>query len=68
MNKTNNKILWKYAGMVMQFFVGIGIAVFIGLQIDKWINSKIPLAAWIFPLLVIIGMIYKIVKDTAPKQ
>ena len=68
MNKPDNSQLWKYAGLVTQFFVAIGLAVFIGLYVDKWLNLKIPVAAWVLPLLAIIGIIVKIMRDTAQKK
>ena len=34
----NNKILWKYAAMATQFLVAIAIAVWGGMQIDKWLQ------------------------------
>ncbi|HMJ46145.1 MAG TPA: hypothetical protein VK498_02385 [Ferruginibacter sp.] len=67
MNK-NNHLLWKYAGMATQFLVSIGIGVFIGLKIDQWLKFKVPIAAWVLPLLIIIGIIIVIMKDTAPKK
>jgi hypothetical protein len=66
MNK-NNRLLWKYAGMATQFCVAIAIAVFGGMQVDKWLKTGMPLAVWILPLLFIIGIIYKIIKDTSTK-
>ncbi len=68
MNKPNNNLLWRYAGLATQFLVGIGIAVYGGLQLDKWLKIKIPLAVWVLPLLLITGVIYKIIKDTAKKK
>jgi len=67
-NKPDNNQLWKYAGLVMQFFISIGIAVFVGIKLDGWMNTKIPLLAWILPLLVILGIIIKIIKDTSIKK
>jgi len=67
-NKPDNSQLWKYAGLVMQFFISIGIAVFVGIKLDGWMNTKIPLLAWILPLLVILGIIIKIIKDTSIKK
>lgn len=64
----NNKILWKYAGMATQFLVAIAIAVYGGLQLDKWIKPGMPLAVWLLPLLFISGMILKIIKDTSTKK
>jgi len=68
MSKQDNNLLWKYAGLATQFLIAIGLSVYGGLQIDKWLKIKIPLAVWVLPLLVIIAVIYRIVKDTAPKK
>ena len=69
MNEPNNKnLLWKYAGLATQFLVGIGIAVYAGLKIDEWLKIKMPLAVWVLPLLLIIAVIIKVVKDPAKKN
>jgi hypothetical protein len=57
--------LMQYAGMAMQFLVSIGIGVFVGLKVDQWINFKFPVLVWMLPLLIIIVMIYKLIKDTS---
>jgi len=67
-NNKNNRVLWRYAGMATQFLLAIGIAVFAGLKLDQWLKFKIPLAVWVLPLLVISGIIFKVIKDTAPKK
>ena len=64
----NNKFLWKYAAMATQFLVAIAIAVFGGMQLDKWIKPGMPLAVWLLPLLFITGIILKIIKDTSTKK
>jgi hypothetical protein len=68
MSKPDNKLLWKYAGLATQFVVAIGLAVYGGLWFDKWMKIKIPLAVWVLPLLVIVAVIIKIIKDTAQKK
>jgi hypothetical protein len=68
MSKPTNNLLWKYAGLATQFMVAIGIAVYAGLQTDKWLKLKMPLTVWVLPLLVIVAMIVKIIKDTAQKK
>lgn len=68
MNKPDNNLLWKYAGLATQFLVAIGIAVYGGLQADKWLKIKNPLLVWVLPLLVIIAVIVKVIKDTAKKK
>ena len=64
----NNKELLKYAGLTMQLFVAIGLAVFIGYTVDGWLNWHFPLFIWLLPVAVITGIIIKIFKDTAVKK
>ena len=67
--KSNNNILWRYAGMGAQILVSLGLALFIGLKLDAWIRTPFPLLVWLLPLLVIIVMIIKTIKDTSkPKH
>ncbi len=68
MSKPDNNFLWKYAGMATQFLVAIGIAVYGGIWIDRWLKLKNPLAVWVLPLLVITGVIVKIIRDTSRKK
>ncbi|MBS1733906.1 MAG: ATPase F0F1 [Bacteroidetes bacterium] len=68
MDKPNNNLLWKYAGLATQFLVGIGLAVYAGIKLDEWLKLKTPLAVWVLPLLLITGVIVKIIKDTAAKK
>ncbi len=66
--KTDNSLLLKYAGLATQLLIGLGLAVFVGLKIDQWINIKMPVAVWLLPLLVIAALIYKVIKDTTIKK
>ena len=68
MNKPDNNFLWRYAGLATQFLVGIGIAVFAGMKADQWLKLNTPIAVWVLPLLLIIGVIMKIIRDTAKKK
>lgn len=54
--------------MATQFLVAIAIAVYGGMQIDKWLKFETPLAVWLLPLLIITGIIIKIIKDTSTKK
>jgi type IV secretory pathway TrbD component len=63
--KSNNNILLRYAGMGAQILVSLGLAVFIGLKLDAWIRTAFPILVWLLPLLVIIGMIIKTIRDTS---
>lgn len=67
-NEQGNKLLWRYAGLGTEFLAGIGLGVYVGIKVDKWLNISVPLLVWILPLLVIIGMTIKIIKDTSKKH
>ncbi|MEO6681534.1 MAG: hypothetical protein ABIN48_01800 [Ginsengibacter sp.] len=62
-----NKQLMRYAGLGMQFLVGIGLALYAGSKLDKWLKIEFPLFVWLTPLIIIIGVIIKVVVDTGRK-
>ena len=64
---SNKGLLLKYAGLTGQILVSLAIAVFIGYKADQWLNFNTPLLVIILPLLVIVVMIYKVIKDTSKK-
>ncbi len=66
-NKSNNSLLYRYAGLATQFLVCIGLAVFLGLKADNWLSIKAPIFIWVLPLLVIGVMIWQIINDTSKK-
>jgi hypothetical protein len=65
--KDNNKLLLKYLGLATQLMISLGLGVFIGLKLDKWLSFNTPLLVWILPLLVLTGVIWQIIKDTSKK-
>ena len=67
-DKKKNVSLLQYASIGTQFLAGIGIGVFVGLKADQWLNLKLPLLVWILPLIIIIGFIVKLVKDTSKRK
>jgi hypothetical protein len=66
--KGNDKLLLKYLGLGTQIMVSLALAVFAGLKLDKWLKFTTPLLVWILPLLVLVGMIWQIIKDTSKKK
>ncbi len=68
MNKPDNRLLWKYAGLATQLMVGLGLAVYGGLTLDEWLKIGMPVAVWVLPLLLIISLIIKIIIDTGKKK
>ena len=67
-NHNNYRDLLRYASMGTQIFVGLGLAVFIGLKADKWLKISAPLLVIILPVMVLAGIIYKIVKATSKQK
>jgi branched-subunit amino acid permease len=66
--QTNTNDLMRYAGLGAQFFVSLGLAVFAGYKIDKWIHISIPLLVWLFPFIVLCVMIYNLIKETSKRN
>ncbi len=58
----------RYAGLATQMLAGLGIAVFIGLKTDKWLKLSFPILSWLLPLLVLAAIIFRIIKETGPKN
>ncbi len=67
-SRNSNRDLLKYAGLATQLFVALGIAVFIGLKLDEWLNFNVSVFVWALPLTVIMLLMYKIIKDTNRKK
>jgi len=65
--RSNDKLLLKYLGLATQLMVSLGLGVFVGLQLDKWLSLKSPLLVWILPLLILSAAIWQIIKDTSKK-
>ena len=66
-NKSYSDLL-RYASMGTQIFVALGLAVFVGLKIDKWLKISAPLLVLVLPVVVLVGIIYKIVRETSKQK
>jgi hypothetical protein len=64
----NSRLLLQYAGLGAQLLVGLGLAVFVGLKLDQRFHFSIPILVWALPLLVLVGMITKAIRDTSKKN
>ena len=67
-SNNNYSDLLRYASMGTQIFVALGLAVFVGLKVDKWLKISAPLLVLVLPVLVLAGFIYKIVKETSKQK
>lgn len=66
-NKNTSDVM-RYAGLGMQLFASLGIAVFIGVKADKWLKISFPVFAWVLPLVVLCMMIYKLIRETSKRK
>lgn len=58
----------QYAGYAAQLAAALIIGVVAGMWIDKKLNIGFPIAIWALPLVILIGMLIKVVKDTSTKK
>lgn len=63
----NRNLLFQYFTFAWQLIAGLGLSVYLGIVIDKWLKTSMPLLVWILPLLVLTGMMIKVIRDTTKK-
>jgi F0F1-type ATP synthase assembly protein I len=64
---SNRKFLYRYASLGTQILAALGLAVFAGLKLDRWLHTM-PLLSCVLPLLVLGLMFYKLFKETSGKK
>lgn len=68
-NSTSNKrLLIQYASIGAQIIAGLIFTIFVGKWIDGKIHLSFPIFIWTLPLIFIIGITIKAVKDTSNKK
>ena len=55
-------------GLATQFFVSIGIGLWVGLKLDDYLSFSTPVFIWILPLLIVVSSLIKIIIDTNKKK
>ncbi len=62
MSQPNN--VMQYAGLASQWMVMLSLSVWLGYQTDyHWIGWKIPLFTAILPIITLLLLLYKIIKE-----
>jgi hypothetical protein len=64
MPQKDSKPFLQYASLATQLLVSFAFAAFGGKWLDLKFFSRKPVFVWILPLLVGIGLIIKVIKDT----
>ncbi|MDE3144188.1 MAG: AtpZ/AtpI family protein [Bacteroidota bacterium] len=67
MKDKRNQLLIQYSGFAAQLTVSLLLAVYAGDWVDKKLNLKFPLLLLLFTLIVIVGMMIKVFRDTSNK-
>ena len=62
---SNRRELYRYASWSSQVVASVGLSIFIGIKADKWVSLSFPIFSWALPLLVIVVLIIKLVKETS---
>jgi hypothetical protein len=64
----NRKELLQYAGWSAEVCASVGLSIFIGIKLDKWLGVSAPVFAWALPLLVIVALIVKLIKLSGKRR
>ena len=64
---SNKQFFIKFASLGSQLLAALAIAVFVGLKLDKWLKV-LPLFSISLPLLTLMAIFYKIMRDTRSKN
>jgi hypothetical protein len=62
------KTALQYAGLASQLLVALGLGVFAGIRLDHWLHFAVPVGAWLLPLLILVGILVKLVRDTGTRK
>ena len=64
-NEGYRREIMRYTGISMEVCVSVGLSIFFGIKADKWTRLSFPIFSWALPLLVILVLIIKLVKETS---
>ncbi len=63
--RDNSREILKYAGLTTQVFLAVGLSLLAGIKADKWLGMSFALFSWALPLLTIVALIVKLIKETS---
>jgi F0F1-type ATP synthase assembly protein I len=66
--RSNRSYLMQYAGLASQLMAALALGVFFGYKIDGWVRFSFSIFIWLLPLVFLIVMFVKIIKDTDKKK
>ncbi|HSC52103.1 MAG TPA: AtpZ/AtpI family protein [Phnomibacter sp.] len=66
--QSNASLLLRYAGLAFQFMVTIGLGIWLGTWLDRKFGFSFPWCAFSIPVILVIGMLVQIVRETGKKN
>lgn len=61
--------MMRYAGLATQWMVMMGLGVWLGLKLDKYLNwGSVPLFTILFPLIALVVSLWQIIKEFNKKK
>ncbi len=64
-NKRGARLILEYSGMAARYLAVLGLSVWAGLKADQLIPGKLPVLVWVLPLLCVVGLVVKAIRDTS---
>ncbi|TAN00513.1 MAG: AtpZ/AtpI family protein [Chitinophagaceae bacterium] len=63
-----SKDFFQYAGMASEMMAMLGIAVFAGYKLDRWLAWEVPVFLIFFPLVALAVFLWHLIKVTGRKD
>jgi hypothetical protein len=64
-NARGARLLLEYTGTAAKYLAILGFSVWAGLKIDRMIPGEWPLLVWLLPMVCVVGLVVKAVRDTS---
>lgn len=64
-NARGARLLLEYTGLAAKYLAILGLSVWAGLKIDRMIPGEWPLLVWLLPMVCVVGLVVKAVRDTS---
>lgn len=67
MEEQKNNMM-RYAGLATQWMVMMGLGVWLGYKLDKYLNWKVPVFLILFPLISLTVSLWQLIKEFNKKK
>lgn len=60
--------LLRYAGLSSEVVASVGVSVYLGIKLDKWLKLSFPIFSCALPLLVIVVLLINLIRSGTGKK